>query len=427
MERLFRVLKNDKSYREVLSCREHGKSALVYGASGSAKHALIASVYREDPRMMLVVTSAGEGLRQMADDLGALLPEVQIEVLPAADLIMADGLTKNSTLTARRQAIFSAMVRGEKLIVLADTEASSQKVLPRQAFADSRLVIREGDIIERKQLAEMLVKAGYEHSARVEGAGEFCVRGGIIDVYPTHRKNPYRIEFFDDEIDSIRMFDAETQCSLKSVEEVEVIPRTVVTGAPIDPLFSYLADDAHLIIDETSRLAEELKKLRHESVEQAERLSAWDEWLAEAEKHAPLYLSLMMQKGMGRLDALIGITSRGIAPYHKQVDLFYDDVREWLASGWQTALFVTNEDKARGIMRSLHEAGIGAVLANRGSAWHEDKVLVFFGALSQGFEVPAAKLAVISERDILGQQKKRARPQPPKGKRIAVFRDINVG
>ena len=427
MERLFRVLKNDKSYREVLSCREHGKSALVYGASGSAKHALIASVYREDPRMTLVVTSAGEGLRQMADDLGALLPEVQIEVLPAADLIMADGLTKNSTLTARRQAIFSAMVRGEKIIVLADTEASSQKVLPRQAFADSRLVIREGDIIERKQLAEMLVKAGYEHSARVEGAGEFCVRGGIIDVYPTHRKNPYRIEFFDDEIDSIRMFDAETQCSLKSVEEVEVIPRTVVTGAPIDPLFSYLADDAHLIIDETSRLAEELKKLRHESVEQAERLSAWDEWLAEAEKHAPLYLSLMMQKGMGHLDALIGITSRGIAPYHKQVDLFYDDVREWLASGWQTALFVTNEDKARGIMRSLHEAGISAVLANRGSAWHEDKVLVFFGALSQGFEVPAAKLAVISERDILGQQKKRARPQPPKGKRIAVFRDINVG
>ena len=135
----------------------------------------------------------------------------------------------------------------------------------------------------------------------------------------------------------------------------------------------------------------------------------------------------MMQKGMGRLDALIGITSRGIAPYHKQVDLFYDDVREWLASGWQTALFVTNEDKARGIMRSLHEAGISAVLANRGDAWHEDKVLVFFGTLSQGFEVPAAKLAVISERDILGQQKKRARPQPPKGKRIAVFRDINVG
>ena len=427
MERLFRALQDDKSYREVLSCREHGKSALVYGASGSSKHALIASVYREDPRMMLVVTSAGEGLGQMADDLGALLPEVQVEVLPAADLIMADGLTKNSTLVARRQAIFSAMVRGEKIIVLADTEAASQKVLPRQAFADSRLVIREGDIIERKQLAEMLVKAGYEHSARVEGAGEFCVRGGIIDVYPTHRKNPYRIEFFDDEIDSVRMFDAETQCSLKSVEEVELISRTVITGAPIDPLFTYLADDAHLIIDETARLAEELKKLRHESVEQAERLSTWDEWLAEAEKHAPLYLSLMMQKGIGHLDALIGITARSIAPYHKQVDIFYGDVREWLANGWRTALFVTNEDKARGIMRSLHEAGISAVLANRGSAWQQDKVLVFFGTLSQGFEIPTAKLAVISERDILGQQKKRNRPQPPKGKRIAVFRDINIG
>ena len=108
MERLFRALKGDRSYREVLSLAESRKSALVYGASGSAKHALIASVYREDPRMMLVVTSAGEGLRQMADDLGALLPEVQVEVLPAADLIMADGLTKNSTLMAKRQAVFSA-------------------------------------------------------------------------------------------------------------------------------------------------------------------------------------------------------------------------------------------------------------------------------------------------------------------------------
>ena len=427
MERLFRALKGDRSYREVLSLAESRKSALVYGASGSAKHALIASVYREDPRMMLVVTSAGEGLRQMADDLGALLPEVQVEVLPAADLIMADGLTKNSTLMAKRQAIFSAMVRGEKMIVLADTEASSQKVLPRQAFADSRLVIREGDIIERKKLAELLVKAGYEHSARVEGAGEFCVRGGIIDVYPTHRKNPYRIEFFDDEIDSIRMFDSETQCSLRSVEEVEIIGRTVVTGASIDPLFTYLTDDAYLIIDETARLAEELKKLRHESDEQQERLLTWDEWLAEAEKHAPLYLSLMMQKGADRLDALVGITSRSIAPYHKQVDLFYDDVRDWLANGWQTALFVSNEDKARGIMRSLHEAGISAVLADRGNTWQKDKVLVFFGTLSQGFEVPAAKLVVVSERDILGQQKKRARLKPPKGKRIAVFREINVG
>ena len=223
---------------------------------------------------------------------------------------------------AKRQAVFSAMVRGEKMIVLADTEASSQKVLPRQAFADSRLVIREGDIIERKKLAELLVKAGYEHSARVEGAGEFCVRGGIIDVYPTHRKNPYRIEFFDDEIDSIRMFDSETQCSLRSVEEVEIIGRTVVTGASIDPLFTYLTDDSYLIIDETARLAEELKKLRHESDEQQERLLTWDEWLAEAEKHAPLYLSLMMQKGADRLDALVGITSRSIAPYHKQVELF---------------------------------------------------------------------------------------------------------
>ncbi|MBO5245626.1 MAG: hypothetical protein J6B02_05945, partial [Selenomonadales bacterium] len=278
MERLFRALGEDKAYREVLKCTAEGKRVLAYGASGAAKHALLASVWKSAPSMMLVVTSAGEGLRQMADDLGALLPNTSVEVLPAADLVMADGLTKNSALTAKRQAIFSAMVRGEKMIVLADTEAAAQRVQPRSAFADSRLTIRTGDIIERRQLAEMLVKAGYEHSGRVEGAGEFCVRGGIVDVYPSHRTNPYRIEFFDDEIDSIRMFDAETQCSLKSVDEVEIIPRTVITGAVLDPLFTYLSEDTVLVIDEAMRLQEDLRKLRHESEEQSARLCEWDEW-----------------------------------------------------------------------------------------------------------------------------------------------------
>lgn len=427
MERLFRILGEDKAYQAVLKSSRMNESALAYGASGASKHALIASVYQSEPRTMLVVTSAGEGMRQMADDLGALLPNTAIEVLPAADLVMADALTKNSALTARRQAIFSAMIREEKTIILADTEAAAQRVLPRRAFADSRLTIREGDILERKKLAEMLVKAGYEHSGRVEGAGEFCIRGGIIDVYPTHRKNPYRIEFFDDEIDSIRMFDAETQCSLRSVEEVEIIPRTTVSGAALDPLFTYLGEHACLILDESVRLQEELKKLRHESEEQAERLCAWDEWIEEAEKHAPLYLSLMMQKSASHLGALVGLTTRSIAPYHKQISLFYDDVKEWLADGWRTALFVSSEEKARGTMRSLAEAGIEAVLADRGEVWQTGKVLIFFGTLSQGFEVPTCRLVVIAERDILGQQKKRARPQPPKGKKITLFREINVG
>lgn len=427
MKRLFRALGEDKAYREVVKHTAQKDSVLAYGASGSAKHALLASVWESAPTMMLVVTAAGEGLRQMADDLRSLLPNTSVEVLPAADLVMADGLTKNSALTAKRQAIFSAMVRGEKMIVIADTEAAAQRVQPRRAFADSRLTIRTGDIIERRQLAETLVKAGYEHSGRVEGAGEFCVRGGIIDVYPTHRANPYRIEFFDDEIDSIRMFDAETQCSLRSVDEVEIIPRSVITGAALDPLFTYLSEDAVLVLDEAMRLEEDLRKLRHESEEQAERLCEWDEWLAEAEKHAPLSLSLMMQKSTARLDALIGVTARSIAPYHKQISFFYDDVREWMAGEWRIALFVSTEDKACAIMRSLADAGIKSALADRGKVWQTDSVLVFFGSLSQGFEVPSAKLAVIAERDILGQQKKRARPQPPKGKKIAVFRDINVG
>ncbi|MBO5244667.1 MAG: transcription-repair coupling factor, partial [Selenomonadales bacterium] len=150
-------------------------------------------------------------------------------------------------------------------------------------------------------------------------------------------------------------------------------------------------------------------------------------WLAEAEKHAPLCLSLMMQKSTSRLDALVSMTARSIAPYHKQISFFYDDVREWMAGEWRIALFASTEDKARGIMRSLADAGIKSALADHGKGWQKDSVLVFFGALSQGFEVPSAKLAVIAERDILGQQKKRARPQPPKGKKIAVFRDINVG
>lgn len=427
MERLFGALEDDVAYREALEQIEKRKSTLVYGAAGASKHALVAAAYRRLMRPMFVVVAKGESLHQMADDLRAYLPKVAVEILPAADLVMADALTKNSALNAKRQAIFSAMLRGQKLIVLADTESATQRVIPKQAFVDSRLTIRVGDVIERKTLAEKLVKAGYEHSGRVEGAGEFCVRGGIIDIYPTHRKNPYRIEFFDDEIDSIRMFDAQTQCSLRSVEEVEIIPRTIVSGAVLDPVFSYLSEEAYLVLDEVPRIQEELKKLRQESEEQAQRLCEWEEWITEAQMHKPIYLSLMMQKSASSLEVMVGITTRSIAPYHKQISMFYDDVKEWIAEDWRIALFLTNEEKARGIMRSLSEVGIDAVLADNGAVWQDGKVLVYLGALSQGFEVPAARLVAIAERDILGKQKKQARPRPPKGKRIAAFREINVG
>ncbi len=114
--------------------------------------------------------------------------------------------------------------QNEKTIIVTSIDAVMKYTLSLDDFLKNKLTFKIGERFDLEKLSEQLVEMGYSKDATVEGKGQFSMRGGILDIFSPNMENPARIEFFDDEVDSIRSFDAENQRSIENINEAEVVP-----------------------------------------------------------------------------------------------------------------------------------------------------------------------------------------------------------
>nr|WP_092073599.1 transcription-repair coupling factor [Dendrosporobacter quercicolus]NSL48005.1 transcription-repair coupling factor [Dendrosporobacter quercicolus DSM 1736]SDM64198.1 transcription-repair coupling factor (superfamily II helicase) [Dendrosporobacter quercicolus] len=429
MNKLFEAMKADVAFSKALECYQAQGQNVVYGLTGTQKSAVIAAAYQQNPRATVIVTGNNEGLEQLHTDLGTLLPDAVIADLPALDIVTFSAAAKSVELAARRMDVLGRLVRQEKIIVLATIEAAMQKGLSRQEFENNRLNIAVGIEITREQVLENLVRFGYERVDQVGSIGQFSARGGIVDVFPVNVTAPLRIEFFGDEIDSLRQFDIVTQRSSHNVTQADILPLTEPEHSAKPAVFlSYLPQPATIIFDEPTRIREQLGKLIKENPELKRRSFTWADITSAAKNYNIIYLSLMLQKiPYTEPTEIISVAAKGIAPFHRQMDMVISELNNLLERNFTPIIFLSNEDKAVAFQQSLSEQGVSASYASKIKQLAASTVLVTVGVLSGGFELPQARLAVIVEKDIFGRQKKRPRPRAAKGQQITYFRDINLG
>ena len=430
MNKLFEAMATDAALVKALdSFHAQEQQNVVYGLTGSQKSAIIAAAYDKSPRSTVIITGSNEGLELLRTDLSTLLPDVMVVDLPALDIVTFSAAAKSVELAARRMDVLGRMVRKEKIIVLATAEAAIQKGLSRQEFENNRLNVAVGLETTREQVLENLVRFGYERVDQVDSIGQFSARGGIVDVFPVNRTAPLRLEFFGDEVDSLREFDTTTQRSQHNVAQADILPLTEPEHSGKPAVFlSYLADQATVIFDEPTRIREQIGKLVKENPDLKKRSFTWADITTAAKHHNIIYLSLMLQKiPYTEPSDIISVTAKGIAPFHRQMDLVVGEISSLLERGFYPVLFLSNQDKAVSVQQNLTEQGITAIYAETVNTLVAGTVLVTIGSLAGGFELPQARLAIITEKDIFGRQKKRPRPRAAKGQQITYFRDINLG
>lgn len=429
MNKLFEAMKADAAFSKALECYQAQGQNVVYGLTGTQKSVFIAAAYQRNPRATVIVTGNNEGLELLHADLGTLLPDAIIADLPALDIVTFSAAAKSVELAARRMDVLGRLVRQEKIIVLATIEAAMQKGLSRQEFENNRLNIAVGIEITREQVLENLVRFGYERVDQVGSIGQFSARGGIVDVFPVNVTAPLRIEFFGDEIDSLRQFDIVTQRSDHNVTQADILPLTEPEHSAKPAVFlSYLPQPATIIFDEPTRIREQLGKLIKENPELKRRSFTWADITSAAKNYNIIYLSLMLQKiPYTEPTEIISVAAKGIAPFHRQMDMVISELNNLLERNFTPIIFLSNEDKAVAFQQSLIEQGVSASYASKVKMPAAATVLVTVGVLAGGFELPQARLAVIAEKDIFGRQKKRPRPRAAKGQQITYFRDINLG
>ena len=430
MKKIFDIMKIEQGFKRAITAygQNNGHSQ-VYGVTGVQKSALLAAAYQSGTKPIVIITNNYESVEYLRMDLLTLIPDAVILELPVLDIVTFTAAAKGVELAARQMDVLGRMVRGEKVIILATAEAAIQKVLPKEDFENSRITIKSGTETVREKLIDSLVKFGYERVDQVEGLGQFSARGGIVDIFPITMKVPIRLELYGDEVDSLREFDIITQRSIGNIEEVDILALAEVASSNKRAVFlSYLAETGTIIFDEAARIREQIGKLIKENPEIKKSVFTWNDLVAAAKSNNVLYLSLMLQKiPQIEPEEIISITAKGVAPFHGQMDVMIAELKNWQERQMYGVIFMSSREKAMSMQHNLLEEGIHAVFAEELQAITPGTVLITIGALSSGFELPHAHLMVMTEKDILGRQKKKPRPRVAKGQQISYFRDIKIG
>jgi transcription-repair coupling factor (mfd) len=220
---LIKPLMEMEEYRRLLTDMDRGISpAAVYGLSESQRSHIAYSMYDHINRPMVFITYNDLEAKKVCEDLMFFTDNVCY--LPSREVLLYDIEAVSSDIASERLKAIKEILDNDRVILVTSIDNFAHRYTDPSIMGKYRANLRVGDIIDLDDLVNSFVISGYDRVQMVEGKGQFSIRGGIIDFYPLTSSAPYRIELFDDEVDSIRQFDVLTQRSTEKVEYAEVFP-----------------------------------------------------------------------------------------------------------------------------------------------------------------------------------------------------------
>jgi len=183
----------------------------------------LSSLARRRGGPLLVVAPDGYSARQLRDDLKQL-DAPAVELFPDWEILPYDLYSPHPDLVSRRLDLLARLPSMDEGVVIAPLSAMIQRLAPPAWIQGQSLNLAVADRLNTERFRALLGDAGYSLSDQVWQPGQFAVRGAVLDLWPMGRKQPYRLELFDDEIESIRRFDPETQRSTEKIARIEMLP-----------------------------------------------------------------------------------------------------------------------------------------------------------------------------------------------------------
>ena len=260
------------------------------GLTPAAKAFWIAGAASDDPRseMVLAVVPSDRDVEQVTSDVrfflggleGASADELDNIVLPfpSQEVDPYRGLAPHLRIASARARALHAMATGQARVVVASASALLPRVSPPGILTALALDLKPGEDIDTHRLAETLVDAGFTHQDPVDEHGEFCIRGGVVDIFPAGDDLPARIELVGDTIETIRRYAPDTQRSVVTTERLKVVPlREVVGGEGARvPFFEYLGIVRRPIVvaSEPDEIRERIEKQLAQIFESYEQAAA---------------------------------------------------------------------------------------------------------------------------------------------------------
>ncbi|MBI3911463.1 MAG: transcription-repair coupling factor [Armatimonadetes bacterium] len=465
---LDQLLESPEFSRAAQALRHASQPVWIEGLAGSAKTCVLAGLARYSGRAALVITASEEAAERLAEDLPAFgfRPE-EIGLYPASEPELEDLLAEKKmiasseapeqrALARTRLAVLEGLAEGRLSLVVAPVHAALRATLG--PLCQHRLTLQRGQTADLHRLARQLVEFGYQRAALVEVAGQFALRGGILDVFPSTRAQPVRIEWFGDEIEGLREFDVESQRSLQEMDALTLLPARELLEAPASErgtftLLEHMPPGCLVVLDEPGHarirwqeyreqvnrreaLLQESDRVLPEHVApsraRAEHVDL-ERWLERLAPYRRLVFTLLghslpwlRQELAGAVHA--GMNSGSIDSAQGDLPELATRLRSWIGAGNRVVVI---SDRPGRVTELLVEQGIPARDASRRepspeagegaprrdslpspNAEEGPGVAVHQGRLSAGFRLPGLKRIVLTDAEIFGGgPEHRPRPQ----------------
>ena len=216
-------LRKSTEYQSLMQSVKEGHNPIYITGLELTAAALVADAYcTENKGSHVIITATEHEAKRIVNDLEVV--STNVYHLPAKEVVFFHSFAHSNEILHERLRIIHRLLSGEPITLVASIESLLNRQIDKSQFMKQLVSLEIGDVHELEKLVKTFLRLGYERVDKVEGKGLFSLRGGILDFYPPQLDAPVRIEFFDDEIDSIRTFDPIKQTSLEKVESAMVLP-----------------------------------------------------------------------------------------------------------------------------------------------------------------------------------------------------------
>ncbi|CAM5195534.1 Transcription-repair-coupling factor OS=Castellaniella defragrans OX=75697 GN=mfd PE=3 SV=1 [Castellaniella defragrans] len=191
---------------------------------GSGDACLLAALARETRHTLAAFCADPLAAQRLASEITLFDPELRVRFLPDWETLPYDSFSPHQDLISERLRTLHSLTQNAVDVLIVPVTTALVRLAPTEFLAAYTFAFRQGDTLDEERLRAQLTLANYSHVTQVSAPGEFCIRGGLIDLFPMGSALPYRIDLFDRDIESIRSFDIDTQRSLYPVREIELLP-----------------------------------------------------------------------------------------------------------------------------------------------------------------------------------------------------------
>ena len=365
----------------------------VSGCAPSQTEHLIFGLTEGFEKRLVIAPSENKALELLE---GCLVYDKNSVYYPARDPMFYMADIRGSYLSEKRSEAVRLILEGGPATVIACPEVFEERLESAQELKKRVITLKKGDSVDERALAELLTDIGYENTSLVTGCGEFSVRGNIIDIFPFSENEPCRIDLWGDQIESIKLFDAESQRSLEEVERFEIFPGEGEHAGGASLLEYFSRENTLIVFCDPGRSFENIDP-------------------PDISGFAGALLSDFSFETAGfDPDVRYEINVRSIPSYNGRFAELTDDLKKYRERGWNVTLCCASETRAQNLRNELLDNDIICS--------------VICAAVRSGFEYPDIKEALITETDIFGAKKRKRRSKKRfAGDPIKSFTDLNVG